>query len=113
MLIKKSDARKHENSKTCTVWEYDHSTNQLSYATALINGRYPEQRRVTNLECEEMCYVMSGSGVVHSDKGDFELNQGDSYLFEKEERYYIEGDKLLLALINAPKWRPEQHKTVD
>ena len=42
MLIKKEDARKHENSKTCTVWEYDHPTKELSYATAKINGRYPE-----------------------------------------------------------------------
>ncbi|RLG09260.1 cupin domain-containing protein [Candidatus Pacearchaeota archaeon] len=113
MLIKKEESRKHENSKTCTVWEYDHLSEKLSYATSLINGRYPEEKRVTNLECEEMCYVMSGSGKIHSDKGDFEINEGDSYLFEQGEKYYIEGDNLKLALINSPKWRPEQHKVVD
>jgi len=113
MLIKSSDTRKKENCKGCTVWEHDHPTNNLSLATSLIDGRYPEQKRVTNLECEEICYVISGTGTIHSDKGTFEIAEGDSYHFEIGEKYAIEGDKLYLVLINAPKWKLDQHKIVD
>ena len=113
MLIKNQKTRKKQNSSGCTVNEHDHSTDNLSLATSLIDGRYPEQKRVTNLECEEMCYVISGSGTVNSDKGTFEITEGDSYHFEIGEKYFIEGDNLKLVLINAPKWRLDQHKVVD
>ncbi len=113
MLIKKSESRKKENSKDCTVWEYEYPSKDFSFATALINGRYPEEKRATNLECEEVYYVMSGSGTVHSQKGDFEIWKGDLYFFEKGEMYWVEGNQLLLALVNAPKWTPEQHRIVD
>ncbi|MBI2233330.1 MAG: AraC family ligand binding domain-containing protein [Candidatus Aenigmarchaeota archaeon] len=112
MLIKKSESTKIENSKECIVWEYEYPSRYFSFATALIDGRYPEEKQVTNLECEEIYYVISGSGTVHSEKGNFEINEGDLYFFEKGEVYWVEGDKLLLALVNAPKWTPEQHKVV-
>ena len=113
MLIKKLESTKVQNSKDCTVYEYEYPSKNFSFATALINGRYPEEKRVVNLECEEIYYVISGSGIVHSEKGDFEINEGDVYFFEKKEVYWVEGNKLLLALVNAPKWTPEQHKIVD
>ncbi|TAK95450.1 cupin domain-containing protein [Patescibacteria group bacterium] len=113
MLVKKSDATEISNSKDCTVWEYAYPSKLFSFATALINGRYPEEKRTTNLECEEVYYVLSGSGVIHSDKGDFEISAGDLYFFEKGEIYWTEGHKLSLVLVNAPKWSPEQHKIVD
>ena len=113
MLIKKTDATKQENSKDCTVWEYNFPSKDFSYATARIDGRYPDEKRVTNLECEEIYFVMSGSGVVHSEKGDFEINEGDVYFFEKGEVYWVEGVQLYVALVNAPKWTPEQHKVLD
>ncbi len=112
MKVKKSEAKKVQNSPDCTVWEYDYPSRLSSFATALIDGRYPEKGRVTNTECEEIYYVISGSGTVHSEKGDFKLENGDLYHFEKEEKYWVEGYKLLLALFNAPKWTPEQHKVV-
>lgn len=113
MLIKKSESKKVQNSPDCTVWEYDFPSKDFSYATALIDGRYPEKKRVTNLACEEIYFVISGFGIVHSEKGDFEIRERDLYFFEKGEIYWIEGNKLLLALVNAPKWTPEQHKVVD
>ena len=113
MFIKKSKSQKIENSKDCIVWEYTYPSNQFSFATALINGRYPEERRVVNLDCEEVYYVLSGSGTVHSEKGDFDLEKGDLYFFEKGETYWVEGNELKLVLVNAPKWTLEQHKIVD
>lgn len=113
MLIKKSESKKFQNSPNCTVWEYDFPSKDFSCATAQINGRYPEQKKVANLECEETYFVISGSGVVHSEKGDFEISEGDLYFFEKGEVYWVEGNQLFLVLVNAPKWTPEQHKTID
>ena len=75
MLIKKENTREQKNSPACTVWEHDHPTNNLSLATSLINGRYPEEKRVTNLECEEIIFVISGSGTIHSEKGDFQIKR--------------------------------------
>lgn len=112
MLIKKSQSKKVQNSPDCTVWEYDFPSENFSYAIALIDGRYPEKGKVTNLKCEEIYFVISGSGIVHSEKGDFQISEGDLYFFEKGEVYWVEGDKLLLALVNAPKWTPKQHKVI-
>ncbi len=113
MLVKKSESIKIAASKVCTVWEYEFPSKNFSFATALINGRYPEQKRVTNLECEEIYYVISGTGIVHSEKGNFQIGEGDLYFFCKGEMYWVEGNKLLLVLVNAPKWTQEQHKIVD
>jgi len=113
MLIKKSESKKFQNSTDCTVWEYEFPSKDFSYATALIDGRYPEQYKVTNLDCEEIYFVISGSGVVHSEKGDFKIQEGDVYFFEKAEIFWVEGIKLLVALVNAPKWTPEQHIIVE
>jgi mannose-6-phosphate isomerase-like protein (cupin superfamily) len=113
MLVKKSDSKRIENSKDCTVWEYKYPSVKFSAATALINGRYPDNGRVTNLECEEIYYVVSGSGIVHSEHGDFEINEGDLYFFEKAEKYWVEGKTLFLVLVNAPSFSPEQHKNID
>ncbi len=113
MLIKKTDARKKENSKDCTVWEYEYPSKNFSYATALIDGRYPQEKRAINRECEEVYYVISGSGIVHSEKGDFAINEGDLYFFEKGEIYWVEGVQLLIVLVNAPAWTSAQHKIVE
>lgn len=112
MLIKKEQAREKQNSKDCTVWEYEYPSENFSLASALINGRYPEENKVANTECEEIYYVISGSGTIHSDKGDFVINQGDLYHFEKNEVYWIEGNDLFIVLVNAPKWTVEQYREV-
>ena len=65
------------------------------------------------MKCEEIYFVISGSGIIHSEKGNFKISKGDAYFFEKKEIYWIKGNKLLLALVNAPKWAPEQHKLVN
>jgi mannose-6-phosphate isomerase-like protein (cupin superfamily) len=111
MFVEKSQTKKVQNSKDCTVWEYEYPSNLFSFATALINGRYPSEGKVANLECEEIYYVISGAGIVHSEFGDFKIKEGDLYFFKKSERYWVEGKNLFLVLVNAPKWFPEQHKS--
>lgn len=110
MLIKKSQAGRIDNSDSCTVWEYKYPSKDFSFAKALIKTRYPDSGKVTNEECEEIYYVISGTGIIHSEKGDFEIEEGDLYYFEKGEVYWVEAENLEVILVNAPKWWPEQHK---
>jgi len=113
MLIKKSEARKKQNNKDCTVWEYEFPTKEFNHATTYIHGRYPEHAKAMNKNCEEIYFVISGSGSIHSEKGNFEINEGDAYFFEKGEIYWVEGKELLLTITNAPKWNPQQHKMIE
>ncbi|HNQ31787.1 MAG TPA: hypothetical protein PKG71_04610 [Candidatus Woesebacteria bacterium] len=112
MLISKSQTKKDTKSDQCTVWGYDFPSKLLSFATAYINGRYPDIDRVSNLDCEGIYYVTGGSGVVHSEFGDFKIIAGDVYHFKKAEKYWVEGKDLKLVLVNAPKWTINQYKKV-
>ncbi|OGY87703.1 MAG: hypothetical protein A2233_02025 [Candidatus Kerfeldbacteria bacterium RIFOXYA2_FULL_38_24] len=113
MLISKSDTEKISNSETCIVWEYRFPSKHVSFATAKINGRYPNNGTVANTECEEVYYVINGSGIIHSEFGDFEIGTGDVYHFSMGEKFYVEGNELDLVLVNAPSWKPEQHKELN
>lgn len=113
MLVKKENAKKVSNSDKCTVWEYDTQTKDFNLATAFIDGRFPDEKRVVNLELEEVYYVQSGSAIIHSEKGDFKIEKGDVYLFEKEEKFWVEANNLSLVVVCAPAFDPKQHKIVD
>jgi len=113
MLVKKLSAKEIKYSSDCVMQEYDYPSNSSSVATAFIDGRFPIEKRTVNLECEEVYYVLAGSGIIHSEKGEFEISEGDLYFFEKGEIYWVEGNKLSLVLVNTPKWSVEQHKIVD
>jgi len=111
MHIKLKDSQKFENSKNCTVQEYKLPSKNLSAATAIINGRYPDKGRSVNIKCEQTYYVISGVGIIHSEKGDFKISKGDLYFFEKEEKYWVEGKQLFVYMSNSPAWYPEQYKS--
>jgi len=113
MLVKKSQAKQVSNSDKCTVWEYDTKTKNFNVATAFIDGRFPDEKRVVNLELEEIYYVQLGSATIHSEKGDFEIQKGDVYLFEKGEKFWLDADKLSLVVTCAPAFDPAQHIIVD
>lgn len=106
MLIKSSESQKKENSKSCSVREYDLPIENCSFAIIKINWRYPNKWKVSNLECDEIYYVISGSWIIYSDKWDL-------YHFEKTEVYWVEADNLELSVVNTPKWTAKQHILVD
>ena len=113
MLVKKIEAKEVSNSDKCTVWEYDTHTKNFNVATSFINGRFPDEKRVVNLELEEIYYVQFGSATIHSEKGDFKIEEGDIYLFEKGEKFWLEANKLSLVIACAPAFDPKQHKIVE
>jgi len=113
MLIKKEEAKKVTNSDNCTVWEYNGKTDKFNTATAYINGRFPDEKRVVNLELEETYYVLSGSATIYSEKGTFEIKAGDVYIFAKGEKFYLEANELRLVVFCVPAFDPKQHIIVE
>jgi len=113
MLLKKEDANKKQNSDFCTVWEYEYCNKNSSFATALIDGRYPEEKRAVNLNCDQVYYVISGHGIINSEKGSFNINPGDLYYFNKGEKYWVQATNLFVIILNTPKWEYEQYASVE
>ncbi len=108
----KHQTTKKNNSAACAVTEYHLNHDLLDAAIATIEGRYPDQRRVTNQQCNELAFVMEGEGKVVINQQEYLLSSGDIVLIEKGEKYYWEG-KMKLFLSCSPAWNIEQHQAVD
>jgi|GEM_PF-587367 mannose-6-phosphate isomerase-like protein (cupin superfamily) len=113
MLIKQITAQRKENSKTCTLWEYNFKNKEVGLSCAKINGQYPLEGMAINTTCDLIYFVVSGSGVVHIDNKIFEINQQDALLIKKNKAYFVTGKDLFIAIIESPKWTLEQYQTVS
>ena len=111
-LVRKAEARRVENDKACTVWEYG-CGKALGLALARINGRFPQEGAVVNEVCEEAYYVVEGSGTIHYDGSDFELETGDAFFILPNKKFWVEGTGLTLVVPTSPNWYPEQHRYVE
>lgn len=111
--MKASSARKEENSPFCTVWEYNFPNKNLWLAIAHINWRYPTTGKAIDHECNNMYYVLSGKGVIHDETGDYEIKPWDCFLFNKGERYRVEGNNLKVILPSSPTWFLSQHEIIQ
>ncbi|MCE0724876.1 MULTISPECIES: hypothetical protein [Legionella] len=58
----KHQTTEHSNAASCKVREYPLNDPMIDCAIANISGRYPETRRLVNLECNELDYVFLGEG---------------------------------------------------
>jgi len=63
-IVKQKQTNWVETAPTTTVEEYTMRDADISGATAIISGRYPDQGYAVNLECKEMVLVLSGNGFV-------------------------------------------------
>lgn len=109
MYIKKENAKKLQFTDNCVVHEYDLGRKELGIATAHINGRFPNSGKSLNKVCDEVYYVVSGSGVAHLESGDFNLAEGDALFIPKGEWFWVEGNDLFIVIPTAPDWYEEQH----
>lgn len=116
MIVKKSDSVKHQNSETCTVWEYPYDANDSSFALGEINGRYPEVGlavHAVNEESTEMMYILSGMLTVHIAEKIFVAEAGDFVRIEKDTPYFLEGENAKFCIFNTPRWTMDQHKNIS
>lgn len=110
-IVKKNRITKHKNSDTCKANAYLMKNKDVSGAVVTISGRYPEKGRVVNKKCQELVFILKGSGKAVVEGETVKLAKNDLILIEPKERYYWDG-KFTLFVASDPSWYPEQHKKV-
>ncbi len=82
----------------------------MDFCTNKITRRYPMQSYCSNLECEELCYILEGKGTIHKINSEtIEFNKGDIIFINKKDIYYWDGN-FKLAIVCSPAWSKEQYK---
>jgi mannose-6-phosphate isomerase-like protein (cupin superfamily) len=113
MLIKKEKSQKKQIAKKSFVFEYNLNNKELGFAYAKINGRFPDSGRTINKVCQEIYYVISGSGKIFLEGKEFNLEKGDVFLIDSGKRYYVIGTNIVLACPTVPEWYSQQQEFVE
>lgn len=111
-IVKEENAEKFEYANTSKVFEYGFALNEnnMDFCTNKINGRYPQKGYCSNLEVDELCYVLEGKGTINkSNSESIEFEKGDVIFINKKEIYYWNGN-FKLAIVCSPAWSKEQCK---
>lgn len=95
----------------CTIWEYTFDSKVLNIAKANITGRYPEHGKALNTLCEEVYYVLEGTGTMQIGDEVSVVKKGDVCVIPKGLVYSIEGN-ISLLIATSPPWSPEQHQNI-
>lgn len=110
-LVKKEQAKLFDYANTSSVLEYSIDLNEknLDFCINSINGRYPESGYCSNLECEELCHILKGSGTIFKRDNKLDFKAGDIIFINKKDIYYWEGN-FKVAIVCTPAWSKEQCK---
>ena len=111
-IVKEKDAEKFEYANTSAVLEYGIALNEKSmdFCTNKISGRYPTEGYCSNLECDELCYILEGKGTINKrESSPINFEKGDIIFINKKDIYYWNGD-FKLAIVCTPAWSKEQCK---
>jgi mannose-6-phosphate isomerase-like protein (cupin superfamily) len=65
------------------------------------------------MNCEQIFFVISGTGKIFAESGDYQVKEGDLVYIKKGEKYSVEGQKLFMVITNSPKWTFEQYKSFE
>ena len=90
-IVKQEQAKKFKYADTSSVLEYSIDLNEknLDFCINEINGRYPGKGYCSNLECEELCYILEGNGTIYKRDGEwFRFKKGDIIFIHKKDIYY-------------------------
>ncbi|KTC86609.1 cupin domain-containing protein [Legionella brunensis] len=108
----KQQTTERKNSEYCLVTEYPIGEKAIDFAVVKLSGRYPDERRASNLVCQEIVYIQKGNGRVVVEGKENILNAGDVVLIEPGEKYFWEGHMELFISCH-PAFHIEQHQLVD
>ena len=114
-IVKEKDAQKSEYASTSTVLDYSMDLNEknMDFCINTITGRYPTEGYCSNLECEELCYILEGRGSINKKENEpINFEKGDIIYIDKKEIYYWNGN-FKLAIICTPAWTKEQCKLYE
>jgi ethanolamine utilization protein EutQ (cupin superfamily) len=97
-----------------TIYEYGQLGNGLSNGTvAKVAGRYPRKGWGFNRECDELVYVISGTGSIETPGTVVQLEAGSVAFIPKGEKIAWQGVNLLVFIPCIPAWTAEQHELVE
>lgn len=114
-IVKEEQAKEFKYADTSSVLDYSIDLNEknMDFCINEINGRYPEKGCCSNLECEELCYILEGNGTIYKrDDECFNLKKGDIIFIHKKDIYYWKGS-FKLAIVCTPAWNKNQCKLFD
>lgn len=111
-IATKQQTQERKNSDYCHVTEYPIGDKAIDFSVVKLSGRYPDERRATNLICQEIIYIHAGKGKVVVEGKETSLNAGDVVLIEPGEKYFWEGN-MDLFISCRPAFSVEQHKHID
>jgi ethanolamine utilization protein EutQ (cupin superfamily) len=105
-----SAARRIAVAPEFTILEYGSLGEGIANGTvAQVTGRYPLAGWGMNLLCDELVYVVAGSGAIETPTGQTFLHPGDVAFVPKGQKIAWRGDNLVVFIPCVPAWRPEQH----
>lgn len=111
--IKAKNGKIRKNSEICTAIEYEFEGEKaMNSAVIELDGRYPENDFALNTVCEEIIYVIEGSGRLVTPEAEITLAKGDMLRIKPNEKYYFEGS-LKLLISSSPVWHPGQYRNVQ
>ncbi len=111
-IVKEENAEKFNYADTSSVLEYGIALNEknMDFCTNKISGRYPMEGYCSNLEVEELCYILEGEGTIYKkDSEPIDFKKGDIIFINKKDIYYWNGN-FKLAIVCSPAWSKEQCK---
>lgn len=114
-IVKEKDAERSEYAATSSVLDYSIDLNEknMDFCINNISGRYPTKGYCSNLECEELCYILEGKGTINKmDSEPIYFEKGDIIFINKKEIYYWNGN-FKLAIVCTPAWSKDQCKLYD
>ncbi len=113
-IVRQEEAAIFKNGETSSLLEYSISLNEknIDFCINTITGRYPEKGYCTNELCQEMCYILDGSGSINKKDEIINFKQGDVIFIDKKEIYYWNGICKII-MICTPAWNKEQCKLLD
>jgi mannose-6-phosphate isomerase-like protein (cupin superfamily) len=108
--IKKENTLEFKNGDLTTI-EYPFNDKDINCAIVTLKGRHPKEDWILNQECKELVYIIKGSTTLTTETETVNLNEGDMVILEPNEKYFWQGDCVLLTP-TTPAWTPEQTKIV-
>ena len=113
MIIKKAESKKEQIAKGSFVWDYKLPDEGIGIAVQKLNGRVPDSGQLMNTVCNEIFYVISGSGVVFIEGEKYEVGEGDIFTIDAGQKSCIIAKDLNFVAVTSPDWYPEQCETID
>ena len=113
-IVKTDDAETIVNSDTSSLLEYSLKLKEknIDFCINTITGRYPEKGYCTNQVCQELCYILDGSGTINKKDEIVSFQKGDVIFIDKNEVYFWNGDCKII-MVCTPAWYKEQCKLID